>query len=165
MDSEAYSLAEDGESYIKFTTKINFGEQNKNFAGINFFFGQYGAYEFNCNYRQWLRTDKEEFKPLVKDIARKDRILDSFVSWDSTFDLKFFDQSYTEPMNPDTFFLGSTMYFSAIWKERFTEEFPVEFHLSGENIFQKRTLFFDMLLPLRGCLIIKVSSIRFLSYF
>ena len=131
MDSEAYSLAEDGESYIKFTTKINFGEQNKNFAGINFFFGQYGAYEFNCNYRQWLRTDKEEFKPLVKDIARKDRILDSFVSWDSTFDLKFFDQSYTEPMNPDTFFLGSTMYFSAIWKERFTEEFPVEFHLSG----------------------------------
>ena len=33
MESQAYSLAEDGESYIKFTTKINFGEQNKNFAG------------------------------------------------------------------------------------------------------------------------------------
>lgn len=129
METMAFT-SDDDIRYIKFTQSINFGEQNMEFAGINFFFGRYGAYEFNCNYRQSLRTAKESFTPLIKEIPTSDRVLDQFVSWDSTFELKFFEKTFNSPMDPETFYLGSQMYFMAIWTEKFTEEFPVVFHLS-----------------------------------
>ena len=123
--------------FIKFSQKLNFGEQNKFFAGMNFFFGEYGTYEFNCNYRQSLVTDQENFTPISKPIAVNDRRLDQFLSWDATFELKFFDSISTEPTDPTRFYLGSTVIFEAIWKQKFSDKFPVEFHVSKCTIKDK----------------------------
>ena len=132
--------------YIKFTQSINFGEQNKNFGGINFFFGKYGAYEFNCNYKQSLRTEAVSFQPLVEERPINERRLEQFLTWDTTLEIEFFDSSFENKMDPSTLYLGSIMHFQAIWTTKFTDKFPVEFHLNSCSIRDKTSkLSFDMI--------------------
>ena len=125
-------------SYIKFTHTISFGEQNKYSEGKDFYFGKYGSFEFNCHYRQSSNTESVRFQPRVKlsqkKLSSNGRGINQFLTWDSTIQLKFFDSTFQNPMDPSTFYLGSQMYFQAIWNQTFTDKFPVDFHLSDCTI-------------------------------
>ena len=54
--------------------------------------------------------------------------LEHFVTWDSAFDITFFDDNFESLNKFNEFYIGSRMYFQIAWTENTTTNFPIEFY-------------------------------------
>lgn len=127
METEMTNI--DEERHITFTSRLNFGNQMRFFGGTQFYFGEYGDFVFNCNYRQWSETTKGLYSPVTTFRTEEEKTIDQDVSWDETMTLSFFEDDFLTPLNASELVLGETLNYQVEWNEDFSEEFPVLFHL------------------------------------
>ncbi|CAG5104522.1 Oidioi.mRNA.OKI2018_I69.chr1.g1300.t1.cds [Oikopleura dioica] len=127
METEQKNI--DEEMHITFTSRLNFGNQMRFFGGTQFYFGEYGDFVFNCNYRQWSETTKGIYSPVTTFRTDAEKTIDQDVSWDETMTLSFFEPDFLTPLNASELVLGETLNFQVEWNEDFSDEFPVLFHL------------------------------------
>ena len=79
------------------------------FGGTQFYFGEYGDFVFNCNYRQWSETTKGLYSPVTTFRTEEEKTIDQDVSWDETMTLSFFEDDFVTPLNASELVLGETL--------------------------------------------------------
>ena len=79
------------------------------FGGTQFYFGEYGDFVFNCNYRQWSETTKGLYSPVTTFRTDEEKTIDQDVSWDETMTLSFFEDDFLTPLNASQLVLGEML--------------------------------------------------------
>ena len=123
----AVSVEHENQKFIKFSEHFSFAKpQDNDFLVFfrNYFSSSFG---FHCFYTASTFTKVNTFSV---NTQRHSSDIEKFVSWDSTFDITFFENDdFQKNLPAADLFIGDTLYARASWRQTFKESFPVEFYI------------------------------------
>lgn len=138
------------ESYIQFIQQMSFLEpkplngsgETRNSLGVVengvklFLADSYtGSVTFKCNYR--AQTEPEGKFEVVTRIFNGE--IEKFVNWGEVSTLEFyFDESFSNPVDPKMLNIGFPVYFQSKWEVQFIEQFPVRFYANKCKVVDNR---------------------------
>ncbi len=65
----------------------------------------------------------------IENLGSSDALsIEHYVTWDSDFDITFFDENFQKKNSENNFFLGTQLFFEIAWKEDFSKNYPLEFY-------------------------------------